>query len=93
MAPIHMAHKSLKAHYGAYFAITEKNGNHLAAKELYDMWVPEEPVSRWKPFALACHERFSGPMGSETGAKRGRHHKIPWELAHKIGMVHSQRMV
>ena len=93
LAPIHMAHKSLKAQYGAYFAMTEKNGNHLAAKELYDKWVPEEPVSRWKSFALACHERFSVAMGSVGGAKRGRHHKIPGELAHKIGTVYSQRMV
>lgn len=90
---IAMAHKSEMAEHAAYFAMKETNKDIKAAHQLYDKWMPEEPVSKWKPFAERCWERFSRPDTLLSRKLGGRPPLVSRELALKIGTVYAQRLV
>lgn len=87
------AHKSLKAEYAAYFAMKETNGDYKAAEVLYNNWVPEEPVSKWRPFAKKKWEKYRRPETELSRNLGGREPRVSRELALKIGTVYAQRLV
>lgn len=88
-----MAGHSEKAQYAAFFAMKESGGDHLAAKKLYDKWMPEEHVSKWKPFAHKWFKKLAGGVDKEAAGERGRKALVTVELALKIGIVYAQRKV
>lgn len=88
-----MALKSEMAEHAAYFAMIEANQDHKAAQQLYDKWVPNEPVSKWKAFAQRCYKKFSRPDTGRVLKKGGRKPHVGMELALRIGTVYAQRLV
>lgn len=92
-----MAHRSEKSRWGAYFAMKEAGGDHVAAKAIYSRWVPEEPVSKWKSFAPRVYKQVLDGAKSLARPLRlkapGPKPFITDEIALKIGTVYSQRLV
>ena len=80
-------------HYGAYFAMKEANGDLEAAKRLYDKWLADHPVSKWKQFFRACFVNVPKGILRDVKKALGRKPKITTELALKIGTVYAQRQV